>query len=74
MGTNGVGSRLSNTQLNNFDPRVGFAYRLNEKTVVRGDRYVPRSILPVAESGPFSGVFSAHNFHLCAAQWSGTAL
>jgi hypothetical protein len=36
VGASGVGPRLSNTQLTNFDPRVGFAYRLNDKTVVRG--------------------------------------
>ena len=36
VGVNGEGRRLSNTQLTNFDPRVGFAYRLDDKTVVRG--------------------------------------
>lgn len=36
VGTNGVGSRLQTAQKLNFDPRVGFAYRWNEQTVVRG--------------------------------------
>jgi hypothetical protein len=36
VGANGVGSHISTTQFNNFDPRVGLAYRLNDKTVVRG--------------------------------------
>ncbi len=36
VGTSGVGSRLQNTQQNNFDPRVGFAYSWDEKTVIRG--------------------------------------
>jgi Carboxypeptidase regulatory-like domain/TonB dependent receptor len=36
VGTNGVSPRLQATQHNNFDPRVGFAYQLNEKTVIRG--------------------------------------
>ncbi|SDF06044.1 carboxypeptidase regulatory-like domain-containing protein [Terriglobus roseus] len=35
-GTNGNGRRLQNTQHFNFDPRVGFAYRAGERTVVRG--------------------------------------
>jgi hypothetical protein len=30
------GTRISTTQYNNFDPRVGFAYSLNDKTVIRG--------------------------------------
>ena len=37
-------------------------------------RHLPCSILPVAQFGPFSGVLSAHNFHLRAAQRSGAAL
>lgn len=36
VGANGVGSRLQNVQKMNFDPRVGFAYKWNEQTVVRG--------------------------------------
>jgi hypothetical protein len=36
VGTNGTGRRLQNTQQLNFDPRLGFAYRIDEKTVVRG--------------------------------------
>jgi hypothetical protein len=36
VGVNGVGSRLENAQYLNFDPRVGFAYRWDDKTVVRG--------------------------------------
>jgi hypothetical protein len=35
VGTNGVGPRLQNTQFNNIDPRVGFAYRWDQDTVVR---------------------------------------
>jgi hypothetical protein len=47
-GTSGVGgcttaggsslcrSKISNTYYNNFQPRLGFAYRLGEKTVLRG--------------------------------------
>lgn len=29
-------SRISNTFYNNFQPRIGFAYRINDKNVVRG--------------------------------------
>ena len=36
VGVNGVGRGISNPQYTNFDPRVGFAYRWNEKTVFRG--------------------------------------
>ncbi len=36
VGTNGTGSRLQDARYKNFDPRVGFAYRWNDKTVVRG--------------------------------------
>lgn len=32
---NGIGRRTQETDWNNFDPRIGIAYRLNEKTVVR---------------------------------------
>jgi hypothetical protein len=35
VGTNGVGPRLQATQRGNFDPRVGAAYRVDDKTVVR---------------------------------------
>lgn len=35
LGTNGKGQRLQTTQYGNFDPRVGFAYRVDDKTVVR---------------------------------------
>jgi hypothetical protein len=33
---NGNGRLLQITQKKNFDPRIGFAYRIDEKTVVRG--------------------------------------
>ena len=36
VGVNGVGTRLQTTQFTNFDPRVGFAYAHDSKTVVRG--------------------------------------
>ena len=36
VGTGNVGSRLQTTQYKNFDPRLGLAYRVNDKTVVRG--------------------------------------
>jgi hypothetical protein len=36
VGVNGVGSRLQHTQYMNFDPRIGFAYSLDNKTVVHG--------------------------------------
>ncbi len=36
VGVGGTGSRLQTTQSTNFDPRAGFAYRVDEKTVVRG--------------------------------------
>lgn len=36
VGANGAGRRLQKTQQLNFDPRFGFAYRVNEHTVVRG--------------------------------------
>lgn len=36
VGVNGVGPRLQTTQKENFDPRLGFAYHLNEQTVIRG--------------------------------------
>jgi len=36
VGTNGVGSLLQKTEWTNFDPRLGFAYRLSSKTVIRG--------------------------------------
>jgi len=35
-GVNGAGRGLYNTPKKNFMPRLGFAYKLNEKTVVRG--------------------------------------
>ncbi|MBV9743751.1 MAG: hypothetical protein JO099_08300 [Acidobacteriia bacterium] len=33
---NGVGRRIQTAQTKNFDPRIGFAYRLDELTVIRG--------------------------------------
>lgn len=36
VGVNGVGRRLQTTQYGDFDPRLGFAYQANQKTVVRG--------------------------------------
>lgn len=36
VGANGVGRRLQKAQHLNFDPRFGFAYRINDHTVVRG--------------------------------------
>jgi hypothetical protein len=36
VGVNGVGRRVETTQYANFDPRLGFAYRLDQKTVIRG--------------------------------------
>lgn len=36
VGANGTGRRLQNTQSTSFDPRLGFAYRVDERTVVRG--------------------------------------
>jgi hypothetical protein len=36
VGVNGVGRRIQITQKENFDPRLGFAYRLDELTVLRG--------------------------------------
>ena len=36
VGTNGKSRHLSTTQLTNLDPRVGLAYRLDDKTVLRG--------------------------------------
>jgi len=36
VGVNGAGRELSNPQYTNLDPRAGFAYRWNEKTVLRG--------------------------------------
>jgi hypothetical protein len=36
VGVNGVGRRLQTSQTNNFDPRLGIAYRVNQKTVFRG--------------------------------------
>ena len=36
VGVNGRGSNIQLSQLTDFDPRVGFAYRLGEKTVIRG--------------------------------------
>jgi hypothetical protein len=35
VGVNGKGSRIQTTQYKNFDPRIGFAYRWDEQTVVR---------------------------------------
>jgi hypothetical protein len=35
-GVNGAGTRFQSTQYINFDPRAGFAYRWDDKTVVRG--------------------------------------
>jgi hypothetical protein len=35
-GQNGVSGGIVNTQTTNFSPRIGLAYRLGEKTVVRG--------------------------------------
>jgi hypothetical protein len=36
VGTNGVGRRQYHWDRNNFAPRFGFAYQVNERTVVRG--------------------------------------
>jgi hypothetical protein len=36
VGVNGVSRYQSNTDLNHFAPRLGFAYRVNDKTVIRG--------------------------------------
>jgi Carboxypeptidase regulatory-like domain len=36
VGVNGRGANIQAGQLTDLDPRVGFAYRLGEKTVVRG--------------------------------------
>lgn len=36
VGVNGTGWRLQTGQKENFDPRVGFTYRIDEQTVVRG--------------------------------------
>ncbi len=36
VGTNGVGRELSHAQYTGIDPRLGFAYKLNDQTVVRG--------------------------------------
>lgn len=36
VGVNGVGPRLQTAQTKNFDPRLGIAYRLDDKTVFRG--------------------------------------
>lgn len=36
VGANGVGRQISNAQYTNLDPRIGFAYRWKENTVVRG--------------------------------------
>ncbi len=36
VGVNGVGQRIQTSQTKNFDPRFGFAYRVGDKTVVRG--------------------------------------
>jgi Carboxypeptidase regulatory-like domain len=36
VGVNGVGPRLQTTQYHNFDPRLGFADEIDNKTVVRG--------------------------------------
>ena len=35
VGVNGMGPRIQTAELSNFDPRLGLAYRLNEKTVLR---------------------------------------
>lgn len=36
VGTGSAGSQLQNAQFTNFDPRAGFAYNWNGKTVIRG--------------------------------------
>jgi hypothetical protein len=36
VGVNGRSSAIQSAQTTNFDPRLGFAYRLNERTVFRG--------------------------------------
>ena len=36
VGTNGVGRRIQETQTKNLDPRFGFAYKFDDRTVVRG--------------------------------------
>lgn len=36
VGVNGVGRGISNPQYTNLDPRIGVAYRWNQRTVVRG--------------------------------------
>ena len=36
VGVNGRGSGVQIAQLTNFDPRIGFAYRLGDKTILRG--------------------------------------
>jgi hypothetical protein len=36
VGVNGVGRRLQTSQTKDFDPRLGIAYRMDQKTVFRG--------------------------------------
>ena len=52
---------LFNMPRNNFDPRVGFAYQLNDKTVLRGGYGIYRFVLPLIafqqatrDNAPFS--------------------
>jgi Carboxypeptidase regulatory-like domain/TonB dependent receptor len=36
VGVNGASQRIQTSQTKNFDPRLGIAYRVNQKTVLRG--------------------------------------
>ena len=59
VGVNGASRRLQNAQTKNFDPRLGIAYRVNEKTVLRGGFgifHAPPFVATVTASAGFAAV------------------
>ncbi|MGB7264288.1 MAG: hypothetical protein WBC92_02170, partial [Terracidiphilus sp.] len=55
VGVNGTGSRLQTTQYRNFDPRLGFAYQANQKTVLRGGFGIFHQPAPTVLGGTSQG-------------------
>jgi hypothetical protein len=59
VGANGVGPRVQNTQFLNFEPRVGVAYSLDNKTVVRAGYGIFHAPAWVNLGNPLSQGYSA---------------
>jgi hypothetical protein len=59
VGANGVGPRVQTTQFLNFDPRVGLAYRIDDKTVLRAGYGIFHAPVWVNLGNPLSQGYSA---------------